>query len=40
MNAGARFSGARAVKGRWSMKVGFTAIGSVLLLIAAEGRHP
>jgi len=40
MNAGARFSGARAVKNRWSMEVGFTVIGGVLLLIAAEGRHP
>lgn len=40
MNAGARFSKARAVKSRWFIEVGFTVICSALLLIAAEGRHP
>jgi hypothetical protein len=39
MSAGARFSKARAVKSRWFMEVGFTVIGSALLLIAAKGRH-
>lgn len=39
MNAGSRFSKAHAVKSRWFMEVGFTVIGSALLLIAAEGRH-
>ena len=28
------------MKNRWLIEVGFTVLGSFLLLIAAEGRHP